>query len=50
MFTRVFKKVDDTLSYIGGLFSSIVCFLLVVGFYNQYSYELDVAKNIYKYD
>jgi hypothetical protein len=32
--SRSFRKVDDTLSYIGGLFSTILAFLGLVSMYN----------------
>jgi hypothetical protein len=31
---RSFQRIDDTLSYIGGLFSAILAALLIVGMYN----------------
>ena len=37
-FSRSFRKVDDTLSYIGGLFSTILVFLGFVSLYNELSY------------
>lgn len=45
---RSFKKYDDTLSYIGGLFSSIMAALFIMAKYNEYSYEIDISSNIYK--
>lgn len=47
---RNFEKIDDTLSYIGGLFSTILSCLILVGKYNETSYELEIAKNLYHYD
>ena len=46
---RSYRKLDDTVSYIGGLFSAIVSALILLGTYNQYSYELDIAQNLYRY-
>lgn len=46
---RSFKKYDETLSYIGGLFSMILVCLIGINKYNQYSYEMEIASNIYKY-
>ncbi len=37
---RSFRKVDDTLSYIGGLFSTIVFCLSFLNLYAEFSYEL----------
>lgn len=31
---RTFQRIDDTLSYIGGLFSAILGALLLIGMYN----------------
>ncbi len=47
---RSFRKVDDTLSYIGGLFSAIVTVLFIMKKYNEISYEMEIAKNLYHYD
>lgn len=35
---RSFRKADDTLSYIGGLFSAILGFLLLMNLFNEFSY------------
>jgi hypothetical protein len=44
---RAFKKIDITLSYIGGLFSSIISVLIIMVKYNEASYEIEIAKNLY---
>ena len=41
---RDFRKADDTLSYVGGLFSSIIALLLIVGLYDEFAFEIDMAK------
>ena len=41
---RDFRKADDTLSYVGGLFSSILALLIIIGFYNELSFEIDMAR------
>lgn len=46
--SRDYRKVDDTISYIGGLFSAILSALLLVGMYNEFCFELTLAKSIYK--
>ena len=46
---RSFRKADDTLSYIGGLFSAILAVLIIMTFFNEFSYELDIAKHLYHY-
>lgn len=35
---RSFKKYDDTLSYIGGLFSTLMVCLFAMMKYNEYNY------------
>ena len=45
---RSFRKADDTLSYIGGLFSAILAIMFLFSFYNEASYELEVAQNMYR--
>lgn len=35
---RSFRKLDDTFSYIGGLFSAIVTVLFIMTKYNEISY------------
>ena len=47
---RSFRKIDDTLSYIGGLFSALITFLFFMNIYNEYSYEYDLASNLFKYN
>lgn len=47
--TRSFKKYDDTLSYIGGLFSTFMAAMIIMMKYNEYSYEIEIASNIYDY-
>ena len=37
---RSFKKIDDPLSYIGGLFSAILGVLVLMSLFNEFSYEL----------
>ncbi len=39
-FTRSFQKLDDTLSYIGGLFGIIVLFFLFFSIYDKFAYEI----------
>ena len=44
---RGFKKIDETLSYIGGLFGFVVILLLFMKEYTQYSFELDASSHLY---
>ena len=46
---RSFRKADDTLSYIGGLFSAILAMLIIMSFWTEFSYELEIAKHLYYY-
>jgi hypothetical protein len=45
--SRSFKKVDETLSYIGGLFSFLLLFLFFVKIYNEYSFEIELTRHSY---
>lgn len=49
LYERSFRKIDDTLSYIGGLFSAIVTALILVQKFNEFSYELEIAQTLYHY-
>lgn len=40
---RNFQKLDQTFSYIGGLFGTILLLLIFLKFYSKYSYELDIG-------
>ena len=48
--SRSYRKLDDTISYIGGLFSAILSALVLIGMYNQFSYQIDIAQHLYKCD
>lgn len=50
IYERSYTKIDDTFSYIGGLFSAIVTALLLMKKYNEISYELEIAKTLYHYN
>lgn len=45
---RSFQKLDQTLSYIGGLFGTLILLLLFLNLYSKYSYELDLGDCIFK--
>ena len=48
---RSFRKVDDMLSYAGGLFGLIMGFLaFLFSSYSEYCYELYVAESTFKHD
>jgi hypothetical protein len=49
--SRVVGKLDDLLSYAGGLFSIIIGFFaFFLMSYNEYKYELLVAESSFNYD
>jgi hypothetical protein len=45
--TRSFKKIDETLSYIGGLFSFLLIFLFFVNKYNEYAFDIELTRHSY---
>lgn len=47
---RSFKKIDDTLSYIGGLFSTIFVLFLIFNQYNEIAFELELIRSTYYFD
>ena len=47
---RSFRKLDDVLSYIGGLFGTIAICLFFVNLYNSYSFEIAMGGYLYKPD
>ena len=49
--TRKVGKIDEVLSYVGGLFSTIIAFLaFFLKSFNEYRYELRVAEGVFIYD
>jgi hypothetical protein len=51
VYTRQVGKLDDLLSYVGGLFSIIIGFLgWFMMSYNEYKYELLAAESSFNYD
>lgn len=48
---RKVGKIDEMLSYAGGLFSIIISFLaFFLMSFNEYRYELMIAENLFNYD
>lgn len=45
---RRFQKLDETFSYIGGLFGIIILFMSILKIYSKYCYELDLGDNLFK--
>ena len=51
VYNRNVTRLDDALSYVGGLFGLIVFILIfLLKSYNQYKYELHVSENSFNYD
>ena len=49
--SRKVGKIDEVLSYVGGLFSTIIAFLaFFLQSFNEYRYELRVAEGVFVYD
>jgi hypothetical protein len=46
-FTRNYIKLDDTLSYIGGLFGFLMILFVFLKVYTEYSYEIDMGDRLY---
>jgi hypothetical protein len=46
--TRSFEKLDNVLSYIGGLFGTVIMFFFILGSYNTYKFEVSLAGYLYK--
>lgn len=47
-YVRAVQKLDQTLSYIGGLFGTLAILLMFLNLYSKYSYELDFGDRIFK--
>jgi hypothetical protein len=47
---RSFQKIDEILSYIGGLFGTIAICLFLVNLYNSYSFEILMGEYLFKPD
>lgn len=43
---RSFRRVDDTLSYIGGLFGGLIMLMVFIKKYNEYSFNLKLAEEM----
>jgi ABC-type multidrug transport system permease subunit len=46
--SRSFQKLDQTLSYIGGLLGTVILFLVVISLYSQFCYEIEFGDRIFK--
>ena len=46
-YTRSFSKVDEFFSYVGGLIGTIIGFIFIMENYNEKSYEISIAHNIF---
>jgi hypothetical protein len=47
---RQYDKLDNTLSYIGGLFGFLMIAFLFMQIYTEYSYEIEMGDRLYHYD
>lgn len=48
---REYGKIDEMLSYVGGLFGLLFyCIEFVMSSYNEYRYELGVGEVLFNYD
>jgi len=48
---REYGKIDDLLSYVGGLFGLLFyCIQFFLQSYNEYKYELGVGEVLFNYD
>jgi hypothetical protein len=45
---RSFQKIDEILSYIGGLFGTIAICLFLINIYNSYSFEITMGGYLFK--
>lgn len=48
--SRSFKKIDETLSYIGGLFGFIVTAFLFMRVYTEYSFEVELGSLLFSHN
>jgi hypothetical protein len=48
VYSRCFKKLYQTLSYIGGLFGTFTMMLTILSLYSRYCFELDMGDRIFK--
>lgn len=46
--SRSFQKLDDVLSYIGGLFGTIIMLFFLISSYNTYKFEVNLAGYLYR--
>ena len=46
--SRSYQKLDQTFSFIGGLFGTFSLLLSFLRLYSKYNYELDLGDKIFK--
>jgi hypothetical protein len=49
-YNRTFSKIDNFLSYIGGLVGTLMGLLFIVGSYNQLCYQISLGNKLFVYD
>lgn len=42
-YLRSFRRLDDLLSYIGGLFGFLMILMVIIKKYNEYSFKIELA-------
>ena len=47
---RGFQKIDETLSYIGGLFGITIILFAFLSIYSKFTYEIEFGDRIFKQD
>ena len=47
---REYNKLDNILSYVGGLFGTLTIFLFFIRIFNNHTFEINVGSILYKYD
>lgn len=47
-YDRTFQKIDEVLSYIGGLFGTIAICLMLINVYNSYSFEITLGGHLFR--
>ena len=45
---RSYQKLDENFSYIGGLYGTILSFMVFLNLYDKYSYEIEFGDRIFK--
>ena len=49
-YVRSYDRVDDFLSYVGGLISSAIAIIFIMSFYNEFSYYISIGDKLFIHD